>query len=112
MLSLGGAAAVAEKEDLAAAGEGSGGFPRGAENPRFVFPQEFLQVNDEAWSIDDDVQAAVALRSCRNGVAYSHCRQESQPVKRRRVGYHLERVKADTPARRSGWPRRQRLDRG
>jgi hypothetical protein len=44
-------------------------------------PQEFLQVADEAWSIDDDVQAAVALRSCRNEVAFSHCRDEAAPVK-------------------------------
>jgi hypothetical protein len=46
-------------------------------------PQEFLQVADEAWSIDDDVQAAVALRSCRNEVAFSHCRGKTDPVKGR-----------------------------
>ena len=44
-------------------------------------PQEFLQVAHEAWSVDDDVQAAVALRSCRNEVAFSHCRDEAAPVK-------------------------------
>ena len=43
--------------------------------------QEFLQVADEAWSIDDDVQAAVALRSCRNEVAFSHCGDETAHVK-------------------------------
>jgi hypothetical protein len=32
-------------------------------------PQEFLQVAHKAWSIDDDVQAAEALRSCRNEAA-------------------------------------------
>jgi hypothetical protein len=31
--------------------------------------QKLLQVTHEAWSIDVDVQAAVAPRSCRNGVA-------------------------------------------
>jgi hypothetical protein len=36
-------------------------------------PQKFLQVADEAWVIDNDVQAAEALRSCRNEVAFSHC---------------------------------------
>ena len=45
--------------------------------------QKFLQVADEAWSIDDDVQAAVTLRSCRNGVAFSHCREKTDPVKGR-----------------------------
>ena len=44
-------------------------------------PQEFLQVADEAWSIDEDVQAAVALRSCRNEVAFSYCRDEAAHVK-------------------------------
>jgi hypothetical protein len=44
-------------------------------------PQEFLQVAHEAWSIDDDVQAALALRSCRNEVAFSHCREKTDPVK-------------------------------
>ena len=43
--------------------------------------QEFLQVADKAWSIDDDVQAAVTLRSCRNEVAFSHCRDEAALVK-------------------------------
>ena len=33
-------------------------------------PQKLLQVAGKAWSIQDDVQAAVALRSCRNGVAF------------------------------------------
>jgi len=46
--------------------------------------QEFLQVADEAWSIDDDVQAAVALRSCRNEVASSHCGDETAHVKGQR----------------------------
>jgi hypothetical protein len=45
--------------------------------------QKFLQVADKAWSIDDDVQAAVTLRSCRNGVAFSHCREKTDPVKGR-----------------------------
>ena len=39
--------------------------------------QEFLQVADKAWFIDDDVQAAEALRSCRNEVAFSHCAYKS-----------------------------------
>jgi hypothetical protein len=43
--------------------------------------QKFLQVADKAWSIDDDVQAAVGLRSCRNEVPFSHCRDEAAPVK-------------------------------
>ena len=47
-------------------------------------PQEFLQVAHEPWSIDDDVQAAVALRSCRNEVAFSQCRDEAAPVKGKR----------------------------
>jgi hypothetical protein len=46
-------------------------------------PQEFLQVAHKAWCIDDDVQAAVTLRSCRNGVAFSHCREKTDPVKGR-----------------------------
>jgi hypothetical protein len=46
--------------------------------------QEFLQVADEAWSIDEDVQATVALRSCRNEVAFSHCRDEAAHVKGQR----------------------------
>ena len=44
-------------------------------------PQKLLQVAGKAWSIDDDVQAAVALRSCRNGVAFSHCAYEIDRVK-------------------------------
>ena len=46
-------------------------------------PQEFLQVAHKAWCIDDDVQAAVTLRSCRNGVAFSHCREKTERVKGR-----------------------------
>ena len=45
------------------------------------FPQEFLQVDHEAWSIDEYVQAAVTLRSGRNGVAFSHCGEEPGRVK-------------------------------
>jgi hypothetical protein len=44
-------------------------------------PQELLQVADETWSIDNDVQAAVALRSSRNEVAFSYCRQNGSRVK-------------------------------
>ena len=44
-------------------------------------PQEFLQVAHKAWFIDDDVQAAEALRSCRNEVAFSHCAYEIEHVK-------------------------------
>jgi hypothetical protein len=44
-------------------------------------PQEFLQVAHKAWFIDDDVQAAEALRSCRNEVAFSHCAYEIERVK-------------------------------
>ena len=44
-------------------------------------PQEFLQVAHKAWFIDDDVQAAEALRSCRNEVAFSHCADEIERVK-------------------------------
>jgi hypothetical protein len=44
-------------------------------------PQEFLQVAHKAWFIDDDVQAAEALRSCRNEVAFSHCAHEIERVK-------------------------------
>jgi hypothetical protein len=47
-------------------------------------PQEFLQVAHKAWFIDDDVQAAEALRSCRNEVAFSHCRDEAAQVKGQR----------------------------
>src|SRR5215208_3227155 len=49
-------------------------------------PQKLLQVAGKAWSIDDDVQAAVALRSCRNGVAFplSHCREKTEHVKGQR----------------------------
>ncbi len=46
--------------------------------------QELLQVAGKAWSIQDDVQAAVALRSCRNGVAslsLSHFREKTEHVK-------------------------------
>jgi hypothetical protein len=48
-------------------------------------PQEFLQVAHKAWFIDDDVQAAEALRSCRNEVAFSfsHCREKTEHVKGR-----------------------------
>ena len=46
-------------------------------------PQKFLQVADEAWVIDNDVQAAEALRSCRNEVAFSHCAYEIERVKRK-----------------------------
>ena len=48
--------------------------------------QKLLQVAGKAWSIDDDVQAAVALRSCRNGVAFplSHCREKTEHVKGQR----------------------------
>jgi hypothetical protein len=44
-------------------------------------PQEFLQVAHKAWFIDDDVQAAEALRSCRNEVAFSHCADKIERVK-------------------------------
>ena len=44
-------------------------------------PQEILQIAEEAWSIDGDVQAAKTLRGCRNGVALSHFRQEMKRVK-------------------------------
>ena len=44
-------------------------------------PQELLQVADKAWFIDDDVQAAEALRSCRNEVAFSHCAYKIERVK-------------------------------
>jgi hypothetical protein len=44
-------------------------------------PQEFLQVAHKAWFIDDDVQAAEALRSCRNEVAFSHFADEIERVK-------------------------------
>ena len=51
-------------------------------------PQEFLQVAHKAWFIDDDVQAAEALRSCRNEVAFSfsHCREKTERVKGVGVG--------------------------
>ena len=47
--------------------------------PKFL--QELLQVDNEAWSIDKYVQAAVALRSGRNRVAFSHCGEEPERVK-------------------------------
>ena len=53
--------------------------PSGSDNPEVL--QEFLQVGNEAWSIDEYVQAAVALRSGRNGVAFSHCGEERPRVK-------------------------------
>ena len=48
-------------------------------------PQEFLQVAHKAWFIDDDVQAAEALRSCRNegAFSFSHCREKTERVKGR-----------------------------
>ena len=60
--------------------------------------QEFLQVADEAWSIDDDVQAAVALRSCRNEVAFSHCGDETAHVK----GQRKESSPVRAPRRETG----------
>jgi hypothetical protein len=50
-----------------------------SDKPKFL--QEFLQVENEAWSIDEYVQAAAALRSGRNGVAFSHCGEETGRVK-------------------------------
>jgi hypothetical protein len=45
--------------------------------------QKGLQVANETWCINEDVHAAKGeLRSCRNGVAFSHCRQKPGRVKR------------------------------
>src|SRR3954454_12001316 len=62
-------------------------------------PQKLLQVAGKAWSIDDDVQAAVTLRSCRNGVAFPLSLSSEN---RRRQGAAKQSVHRGHPLTRTG----------